>query len=83
MSFWKKRLTAKEVRTILKALGFRPQGGKGTGSGHESWVPVDETGPFRKVTVDAHVAPFGHDLIRYMAHQTGVSVKEFYDALNK
>ena len=83
MSFWKKRLTAKEVRTILKTLGFKPQGGKGTGSGHEHWVPIDEATPFKKVTVDAHVAPFGHDLIRYMANQAGVSVKDFYAALDK
>ena len=79
MSRWKKRLTAKEVRSILKALDFTH---RSTAGGHEQWVR-EQPPPFRKVTVDAHVAPFGHDLIRYMANQAGVSVKDFYDALEK
>lgn len=82
MSFWKKRLTAKEVRRILKTLGFQPPSGRQHGGGHEQWTR-DTPPPFRKVTVDAHVAPFGHDLIRYMANQAGVTVREFYAALGK
>ena len=78
MSRWKKRLTAKEVRRIVKALGFRHQSDEG---GHEHWIR-DHPHPFRKVTISAHVAPFGHDLIRYMANQAGVSVREFYEALD-
>jgi predicted RNA binding protein YcfA (HicA-like mRNA interferase family) len=79
MSRWKKRLTAKEVRRIVKTLGFRHQSDEG---GHEHWVR-DEPQPFRKVTISAHVAPFGHDLIRYMAKQAGVSIRDFYEALDR
>jgi len=38
--------------------------------------------PFRKVTVDEPKAPFSHFLIQSMARQAGVSVKEFYQALD-
>ena len=33
--------------------------------------------PFRKVTVDKHIAPFSEFLVKSMAKQAGVSVKEF------
>ena len=79
MSRWKKPLTAKEDRRIVKSLEFRHQSDEG---GHEHWVR-DEPPPFRKVTIAAHVAPFGHDLIRYMANQAGVSTRELYEALER
>lgn len=77
MSRWKRPLTAKEVRAILKNLGFRHRNTEGS---HEQWVKDD---PFRKVTVDPPKAPFGDTLIQSMARQAGVSVRAFYDALNK
>jgi predicted RNA binding protein YcfA (HicA-like mRNA interferase family) len=71
-------LTCAQVKAILKALGFEPRPQKGTS--HEHWVKRTG-GQFFKVTVDCPKQPFGHDLIRYMARQAGVTVREFYDAL--
>lgn len=78
MSRWKRPLTAKEVRQIAKNLGFV----KGsTSGGHEHWTRA-EPKPFRKITIDAHIAPFSDYLIKCMAGQAGVSVSEFYAALD-
>jgi hypothetical protein len=77
MSRWNKPLTAKEVKLIAKNLGFRH---RETAGGHEQWVR-DTPPPFRKMTIDSHVAPFSHYLIKCMASQAGVSVREFYAAL--
>lgn len=79
MSRWKVPLTAKEVRRIAKNLGFKH---KNTEGGHENWER-DQPPPYRKMTIDSHLEPFSHTLIKYMAMQAGVSVKEFYAALNK
>jgi predicted RNA binding protein YcfA (HicA-like mRNA interferase family) len=73
-------LTCKEVKTILKNLGFEPRPQMGTS--HEQWVK-DDGGKRYKVTVDCPKAPFTHDLIRSMAHQAGVSRKAFYAALDQ
>lgn len=78
MSRWKKPLTAREVRQIAKNLGFRHRETQG---GHEQWVR-DEPAPFRKMTIAAHLQPFADTLVKYMAMQAGVSVREFYDALH-
>lgn len=78
MSRWKRPLTAREVRVILKNLGFNH---RNTEDGHEQWVRADPA-PFRKVTLDAHLQPFANTLVRYMALQAGVNVREFYDALH-
>lgn len=72
-------LTCKEVKIILKNLGFAPRPRKGTS--HEQWVK-DVGGRRFKVTLDCPKSPFGHDLIRYMAQQAGVSRKAFYAALD-
>ena len=77
MSRWKRPLTAREVRKILKNLGFAHRNTEG---GHEQWVRSDPP-PFRKVTLDAHLEPFADTLVRYMAVQAGVSVRAFYEAL--
>ena len=77
MSRWKRPLTAREVRKILKNLGFAHRNTEG---GHEQWVRPDPP-PFRKVTLDAHLQPFADTLVRYMAAQAGVSVRAFYEAL--
>ena len=75
----RKRLDAREVKTIARNLGFRYRNTEG---GHENWVR-DAPPPFRKMTIDSHVAPFGPTLVRYMARQAGVSVDEFYAALER
>ena len=79
MSRWKRPLTAREVRTILAALGFEH---RSTAGGHEQWVRSDPK-PFRKVTLAAHNEPFADTIVRYMAAQAGVSVRAFYDALGR
>ena len=73
-------LTAKHVEKILENLGFSARSRKGTS--HEQWVGMIG-GKFRKVTLDRPKSPFGHDLIRFMAAQAGVSKKRFYAALAK
>jgi predicted RNA binding protein YcfA (HicA-like mRNA interferase family) len=70
-------LTCAEVKSILKNLGFKPS--PRTGTSHEQWEKVENNRKF-KVTVDCPKQPFSHDLIRYMARQAGVTVKEFYAA---
>lgn len=65
-------LTYKEVITGLKKLGFYQRKNKSTS--HEQWV-CDI--PFRKVTVDKHIAPFSVILVKSMAKQAGVSTREF------
>lgn len=78
MSRWKRPLEVREVKTILKNLGFEYREQRGS---HEQWVSNGK--PFRKVTVDCPKAPFSHVLISSMARQAGVSVRDFYDALEK
>lgn len=70
-------LTCKDVKQILKSLGFEPRPKNGTS--HEQWVRKDNKG-FFKVTVDCPKAPFSPDLISSMAKQAGLSKKEFYAA---
>ncbi len=75
-----KPLTCKEVKLILRNLGFEPRPQKGTS--HEQWVKT--TGDtFHKVTVDCPKSPFSQILIGSMARQAGVSKKEFYKQLAK
>jgi predicted RNA binding protein YcfA (HicA-like mRNA interferase family) len=77
MSGWKP-LTCKEVKTILKNLGFCYRNTEGS---HENWVPCNPSAPFRKVTVDCPKAPFSPILTTFMYKQAGVSKKDFYAAL--
>ena len=77
MSRWKRPLKAAEVRQILKTLGFKPRPIKGTG--HEHWV---NDNPFRKVTLSAHNEPFDDFIVSSMARQSGVTVRQFYEALS-
>lgn len=79
MSRWRRPLTAKEVKQIAKNLGFVYRNSEG---GHENWIR-ESPAPFRKLTIDSHLAPFAHTLIAYMARQAGVSVRDFYAALEK
>ena len=73
-------LTCKQVKNILKNLGFSPRPQKGTS--HQQWVKT-ESGKFYKVTVDCPKAPFSQILIGSMARQAGVTKKEFYKKLKK
>lgn len=71
-------LTYKEVKKILRNLGFEPRPKKS--SSHEQWVKKEKNTLY-KVTVDCPKQPFGHDLIKSMAKQAGVSKKQFYAVL--
>ncbi|WP_083908646.1 type II toxin-antitoxin system HicA family toxin [Thioalkalivibrio thiocyanodenitrificans] len=73
-------LTCKDVKRILKHLGFKPRPRKGTS--HEQWVKEENNRLF-KVTVDCPKSPFSQDLITSMAAQAGVTKKQFYAVLNK
>jgi len=66
------QLTYNKVVTGLKKLGFTKRANKSIA--HEQWVADS---PFRKVTVDKHIAPFSTILVHSMAKQAGVSPKEF------
>lgn len=79
MSRWKRPLKAAEVRKILRALGFEMRPQKATG--HEHWVKSEPV--FRKVTLSAHDEPFNDFIVGSMARQAGVSVRDFYAALEK
>lgn len=65
-------LTYKEVITGLKKLGFQLEPKKSTG--HEQWTTNN---PKRKVTVSKHLAPFDAYMVKLMADQTGLPVREF------
>lgn len=79
MSRWKRPLTCKEVKKILRNLGFVYRNTEGS---HENWIR-DEPGRRWKVTVDCPKQPFTDFLVKSMASQAGVSVKDFYRALDK
>jgi predicted RNA binding protein YcfA (HicA-like mRNA interferase family) len=73
-------LSCKDVKRILKALGFSARPSKGTS--HEQWVKYSSDGKLLgKVTVDCPKQPFGPDLVSSMAKQAGVSKRDFYAAL--
>ena len=73
-------LTCKQVKNILRNLGFKE--GDQEGTSHVHWRKVVD-GRLYKVTVDCPKSPFTHDLIVSMARQAGVSRKQFYQALHK
>ena len=68
-------LTCKDIKKILKHLGFALRDQKG--SSHEQWVKQSTAG-FWKVTVDCPKAPFSQILIESMARQAGISKKDLY-----
>ncbi len=68
-------LTCREVKIILKKLGFVFDRQRGS---HEQW----SKGKYR-VTVDCPKQPFSHTLIKYMAKQAGISKDTFYKALTQ
>lgn len=75
------QLTARDVEAGLSAAGFerQPQGA----TAHVKWVKElakPHNGQRRLVvTVSAHLAPFSKTLIRNMATQAGISVKQFHE----
>ena len=73
-------LTCKDVKTILKNLGFEPSPQKGTS--HEHWKLI-KNGRLYKVTVDCPKQPFCGKLLSYMIQQSGVSKSDFYATLDK
>lgn len=79
MSRWKRPLSCRDVKRILKNLGFARRNAVGS---HENWIKESE-GRRWKVTVDCPKEPFSAFLVRSMAAQAGVSVKQFYQALEK
>ncbi len=72
-------LTCKQVKQVLKELGFEHRDTRGS---HESWVR-EQPPPFRKVTVDCPKAPFSQMLLESMAHQAGVTKKKFYEVFRR
>ena len=78
---WRRPLGCREVKRILTNLGFAPRAQR-SGTSHEQWVK-DADGRRWKVTVDCPKAPFSAMLINSMARQAGVSVRDFYRALDE
>lgn len=76
MSGNRPQLECKDIKRILKHLGFEPAAQKGTS--HEQWKKRAD-GAFFKVTVDCPKAPFSHTLIGSMARQAGITVKRLYE----
>lgn len=68
-------LTPTDVRNILKAAGFQLLR---TTASHEQWTHPSLRGKGRHVTVDAHLAEFGKDLLASMIEQSGLTRDEFY-----
>lgn len=59
---------------ILKKLGFTQRPQKATS--HTQWVK-ESGGKLFKVTLDEHDAPYARKLLKSIARQAGLSVKEF------
>ena len=72
-------LELREVIAILSALEIRYASSSG---GHDFYKGVRK-GQAVSVTVAAHSAPFGSDLIKFMADQARCDRNEFYGATKK
>ncbi len=70
-------IDCKDMKAILKFLGFRRESTSGS---HDQWTKV-EGGKKFKVTVDCPKSPFSQTLITSMAAQAGVTKKEIYRIL--
>lgn len=73
-------LEVRDVRKVLRNLGFEKVKGEGPGS-HEVWKKYSPH--LLRVDVDPPKAPFSHDLIKSMAAQAGVTRGQFYKAQDK
>lgn len=78
MGFKRRQLNCRDVKTILKSLGFKFDRQRGS---HEQWKCFVE-GELRLVTVDCPKAPFGDGLIKAMVRQSGYSIDEWYKQLD-
>lgn len=77
-------LTTQDVVGGLKAAGFEEQ--PRTSTSHTKWIKKCVCGGQRTkkvVTVDAHLSPFSKDLIKSMAKQAGMSVKQLHELCSK
>jgi len=72
-------LTCKDVKRILRALGFEPDRQKGS---HEQWM-AKVRDRMHLVTVDCPKEPFVAPLLTRMVHQSGYSIDEWYKQLEK
>lgn len=73
------QLSCKNVKLILKNLGFSFKNQKGS---HEHFI-LRRNGKLFKVTVDCPKQPFSDILVASMARQAGVTKDVFYAALQK
>lgn len=71
-------VTCKQVKSLLKNLGFEVKPRRGTS--HEQWVHQCFNGKRRLVTVDCPKQPFSHDLMKFMAAQAGCNARKFWEA---
>lgn len=69
-------VTDREFKAVLKKLGFEPRARKSTS--HEQWVKGT-----RRVTVDAHHAPYHRMLLKLMLRQAGLSKRQFFRLLDE
>lgn len=72
-------LTCKEVKRILRALGFEFCRQKGS---HEHWK-AEVDGKMRLVTVDCPKQPFTSPLLDSMVRQSGYPIKRWYQQLGE
>jgi len=72
-------ITDKEFKSVLRKLGFVPLPKKGTS--HEQWT-YGSGKDYRRVTVDAHHAPYHRQLLNMMLKQAGLSKDEFFRLLD-
>jgi predicted RNA binding protein YcfA (HicA-like mRNA interferase family) len=74
------QLDREEVEAILKDIGFTPKRTRGS---HTQWEGYTK-GVRRIVTVDhmkSRKEKYGHDLLRNMIEQSGLTNQEFYSHL--
>lgn len=72
-------VTAAEFKRALRLLGFAPR--PRNGGSHEQWVRGSGRA-FRRVTVDAHHAPYHRRMLALMLRQAGLSRAEFFAVLD-
>jgi len=72
-------VTDREFKAVLRKLGFTPLPRKGTS--HEQWTKGSGK-DYRRVTVDAHHAPYHRQLLNMMLKQAGISKADFFQLLD-
>lgn len=69
----------REFKAVIAKLGFVRR--KRTGTTHEIWAKGSGK-DFRRVTVDAHHAPYHRNLLRMMLREVGISKSDFFEILD-